>query len=274
MNIRTQILFLFLSIILLFNCRPNLPDTDQANFQKYYDEFDVSGSFVVFNLKNELYTFHNKEQFDKPFTPASTFKICNSLIGLETGIIENENFIIHWDSLPRQYPKWNKDTDLKEAFQNSTVWYFQELATRVGSDTMKFWLDKLHYGNADTSGGVDKFWLYGGLRITPAQQIDFLRKLVQNNLPLSQRTMNIVKEIMTFEETSSYTLKAKTGWGVQDNQDIGWFVGYLESNNNTYIFANCVQTNNPNNENFAKARIEITYKIITDLGIITSADKK
>ena len=264
--------------VVLFSCKSNQPDTNLNSFQKYYDEFEVSGSFVLYDIKNNQYTFHRKEQYERPFTPASTFKICNSLIGVEAGIIQDQNFIIPWDSVHRQYSKWNKDTNLKDAFQNSTVWYYQELATRVGGDKMKFWLDKLQYGNADTSGGITQFWLSGGLRITPAQQIDFLKKLIQNDLPLSQRTMDIVKGIMTYEEAANYIIKAKTGWGFQDNHDIGWFVGYLEAEDNTYIFANCVQTTNQNHKNFIKSRTDITYKILSDLGLLknetTATNKK
>jgi beta-lactamase class D len=34
--------------------------------------------------------------------------------------------------------------------------------------------DKLLFGNANTTGGKDKFLLSGGLRISPEKQIDFL----------------------------------------------------------------------------------------------------
>lgn len=245
---------------------PSAPDA--PNFQQHYDAHDVHGSFVLYDLQDETYTTYNNEQLDKPFTPASTFKVCNSLIGIETRIIEDQNFVIKWDSVPRQNPKWNKDTDLKEALKNSTVWYYQELATRVGADTMHYWLNKLEYGNADISGGLTTFWLTGGLRITPNQQIDFLTKLVRNNLPLSQRTMDIVKDMMVLEETPDYTLSGKTGWGTQHSQDIGWFVGFVESNGRTYVFANCIQTHDPTNPHFAKARIDIVSNILTDLGLI------
>ncbi|MBK8852777.1 MAG: class D beta-lactamase [Saprospiraceae bacterium] len=140
----------------------------------------MEGSFVLYDPQTAKYIFYNQDQYKQTFSPASTFKICNSLIGLETGLIQDENFIIPWDSVTRNLV-WDKDHDMKTAFANSTVWYYQELAKRVGGQKMKYWLDKTNYGNADTSGGIDRFWLTGGLRISPEQQIDFLKRLHDKN---------------------------------------------------------------------------------------------
>jgi beta-lactamase class D len=250
------------------NCHQNQTTETRVDFKKFYDQYKVDGSFVLFDQANDKYIFYNQSQFKHPFTPASTFKICNSLIGLETGVIKDENFVISWDSVTRQITAWNQDQDLKTAFKNSTVWYYQELARRVGGERMKYWLDKSNYGNADTSGGIDKFWLTGGLRITPEQQIDFLKRLHDNKLPFSQRSMDIVKKIMIAKDTLNYIVRAKTGWGDQDNQNIGWYVGYVETSNNVYYFANCIQSSSDDNQDFAKARIEILYQILTEMKIL------
>jgi len=225
---KQSILFLCLTVFGLTACKHQPTTESRDDFKKFYDQYKVDGSFVLYEQSNDKYIFYNQSQFRQPFTPASTFKICNSLIGLETGVIKDENFIIPWDSITRRIPAWNQDQDLKTAFKNSTVWYYQELARRVGGEKMKYWLDKANYGNADTSGGIDKFWLTGGLRITPEQQIDFLRRLHDNNLPFSQRSIDIVKNIMVARDTLDYIVRAKTGWGEQDETNIGWYVGYIE----------------------------------------------
>jgi len=262
---------LFLQIIIILDinyfCKGQSFET-REDFKQFYDQYDVMGSFVLYDLNNDKYIFYNQFQFKQEFTPASTFKICNSLIGLETGVIKDENYIIKWDSIQRRIPAWNQDQDLKSAFKNSTVWYYQELARRVGGERMKYWLDKANYGNADTSDGIDKFWLTGGLRITPEQQIDFLRRLHDNKLPFSQRSMDIVKNIMIVKDTLNYVVRAKTGWGFQNDVNIGWYVGYVEIKDNVYFFANCIQSSNEDNSDFAKARIEIVYKILAALNIL------
>lgn len=241
---------------------------NHPDFKKYYDKYKVSGSFLLFDQKKNQYIVYNQEQTKQQFTPASTFKICNSLIGLETGAIKDSNFIIKWDSVVRQNGNWNKDHDLKEAYKNSTVWYYQELARRVGGEKMKYWLDKAAYGNKDTTGGIDKFWLTGGLRITAEEQIDFLRRLCDDKLPFSKRTTDIVKSIMIDPTIPNCVFRAKTGWGSQGNEDIGWYVGYVEVKNRVYYFANCIQTTDFNNQDFAIARKEIVYQILRDLKIL------
>ena len=262
---RPLILLLTIAVFGLKACKQKQVTEVRTDFKKYYDQFKVDGSFVFYDPQAEKYIFYNQDQFEQTFSPASTYKICNSLIGLETGVIKDENFVIHWDSVTRENPNWNSDHDLKAAFKNSTVWYYQELARRVGGEKMKYWLEKANYGNADTSGGIDKFWLTGGLRISPKQQIDFLKRLHDNQLPFSERSENIVKSIMTVKDTLNYVISGKSGWGVQENKDIGWFVGYLEAKDKVYYFANCIQSTDLNNKDFAKARKDIVYLILDDL---------
>ena len=238
------------------------------DFKNHFEQYRVQGSFTLFDLKNNKWILCNQEQWKKPFIPASTFKICNSLIGLETGVIQDENFVMKWDGVDRSRPEWNKDHDLKSAFRNSTVWYYQELARRVGGERMKKWLDLIGYGNADTSGGIDMFWLSGGLRITPEQQVLFLKRLYEDKLPFSKRTMDIVKQIMVAKDTATYTLRAKTGWGDQGGQDIGWYVGYLQTKDNVIFFATCIQRPKSDELSFLNARIEITLNILRELKLL------
>ena len=183
-------------------------------------------------------------------------------------MIKDENFVIKWDGVVRPVVEWNADQDLKTAFKNSTVPYYQELARRVGGKRMKYWLNKAKYGNADTSGGIDRFWLSGGLRITPEQQIDFLRRLYKNDLPFSMKSIDIVKRIMIAQDTAGYTLRAKTGRSEQDGKNIGWYVGYLETESGACFFATCMQSADGENPDFGRARKEITMSILKALKLL------
>ena len=243
------------------------PDTADV-YRKYFDQYHVNGSFVLYDLNRDAYTYSNKNQFREEFIPASTYKICNSLIGLETGVIPDENYLMKWDSVKRQVPDWNRDHTMQSAFKYSVVWYYQELARRVGAAKEKYWLDKARYGNADTTGGIDRFWLTGKLRITPEQQIDFLKRLCKNELPFSHRSTDIVKKIMIAEQTPEYILRSKTGWSEQDGVAIGWCVGYVEKGGDVYFFATCIQSTRPDDTDFGKARIDITRNILKDLKIL------
>ena len=268
MRIRRILTGISLLVLLASVSRPQSKGEVREDFKKYFDAFKVEGSFALYDLKNDLYMFCNEAQFKQPFIPASTFKICNSLIGLETGVIKDESFVIKWDGVVRQVVDWNKDQDMKAAFRNSTVPYYQELARRVGGKRMKFWLDKAKYGNADTSGGIDRFWLSGGLRITPEQQIKFLVRLYKNDLPFSTKSIDIVKKIMIAQDTIGFVLRAKTGWSEQDSKSIGWYVGYLETGVGTYFFSTCIQCADQENPDFAKARREITLSILKTLKLL------
>lgn len=262
-----------LVVCMLSACKKNHTTEIRDDFKKYYDQFQVEGSFALYDQRQDKYILYNQDQFKQTFSPASTFKICNSLIGLETGVIKDEHFVIPWDSVVRN-PVWDKDHDMKTAFENSTVWYYQEVARRVGGTQMKYWLDKARYGNADTSGGIDHFWLTGGLQISPQQQIDFLKRFHDNELPFSQRSVDIVKRVMIVKDTLNYTIRGKTGWGGHGKKDIGWFVGYIETNqHDVFYFTNCVQIDSDklNDVNraisFDNSRREIVYKILDELNL-------
>ena len=266
---KKQLPILFLLLILIstssFN---NLPkEIIRNDFKKFYDKYNVQGSFVIYNRNKDVYTYYNKEQTSQPFTPASTFKICNTLISLDSKVIDDENVVIKWDGKERQNSAWNHDTNMRDAFKNSTVWFYQELARRVGEKRMNELIKKAHYGNYDISGGIDAFWLTGGLRVTPNQQIDFLRKLQSGKLPFSKSSMDILKDIMIVDNKPSYVIRAKTGSGKQDGKYVGWYVGYVTTKDNVFYFSNCIQTTEKNPD-FNIARIEISNVILDEIGIL------
>jgi beta-lactamase class D len=224
------------------------------------------GAFVLYDLKGNRYIRYNPERCAEWFIPASTFKIMNSLIGLETGVIPDANYVIKWDGAKYDIPSWNQDHTLRTAIQNSVVWYYQELARRVGEKRMQQYVDVAHYGNQDISGKIDTFWLEGRLRISAEEQVEFLKRLYKGELPFSQRSMNIVKEILVLEKTETYQLSGKTGSGQRITPHVGWFVGYLETKSNVYIFAANIESPGTDG-NGDKAR-EIARNILQDLGLL------
>ena len=259
-----------LLLIVSASFKPKQKEEIRNDFKEFFDANNADGSFVLYNQNADSYTYYNKPLTTEMYSPASTFKICNSLIGLETGVIKDANFVIPWDSVQRSYYLWNQDTNLRMAFQNSNIWYYQELARRVGGEKMNYWLKKSHYGNTDTTGGIDHFWLTGGLRVSPKQQIEFLKALRNNKLAFSQRSMDIVKDIMIAKDTLGYVVRAKTGWGDDATKYIGWYVGYIEKDGNVYYFSTCMLTRGLDDTYIRAARKEITYSILNKLNIIST----
>jgi beta-lactamase class D len=236
----------------------------KPELEKYFQGF--KGAFVLYDVNSNRYIRYNPEQCTERFLPASTFKIMNSLIGLETGVILDENYVIKWNGTKYDIPSWNQDHTLKTAIQNSVVWYYQELARRVGKEKMQQYVDAANYGNKDISNQIDTFWLEGGLRISAEEQIGFLKRLYKSELPFSQRSMNIVKEILTLEKTETYRLSGKTGSVQRVTPHVGWFVGYLEAKGNVYIFATNIGS--PGSEGDGNKAKEITRNILQGLGLL------
>ncbi len=233
-------------------------------------------AFVVYDLKNNRYVRFNEPRCRERFSPKSTFKIPNSLMGLETGVIRDADFVIAWDR--RKYPPqenwnqepfnhWAQDQTLHSAIKYSVVWYYRELALRVGQARMGKLVAALHYGNQNVSGALADFWLNGTLQISADEQVEFLTAFYTERLPVAKRTLEIVKDILTLERMPSYTLSGKTGGGaIAEGKYIGWFVGYLETGGNVYLFAT-----NLEGASFAEIRdqrIELTKRALTALGYL------
>jgi beta-lactamase class D len=218
-------------------CTRNSSSEDDS-LKKYFDEAGVLGCFGLFDNGQGHITVYNLSRYrDSSYTPASTFKIVNSLIGLQTGKITDEKMVIKWDGVKRWNPDWNKDLTMSEAFKVSAVNYYQEIARRIGRDTMKKWIDSLGYGNKNITGPIDSFWLNNHLKITPDEQLGLVKKLYFNQLPFYNRTQEIVRQVMLREENTNYKLSYKTGWGNKENgNEIGWVVGWIEENNHPYFF--------------------------------------
>jgi beta-lactamase class D len=240
------------------------------DLQQYFK--GLEGCFVLYDLKSDRYVRYNEERCRRRFSPFSTFKIPNSLIGLETGVIKDAEFVITWDRT--KYPPgswdsepfkhWGQDQSLRSAIKYSVVWYYRELASRVGDARMNQWLEKFGYGNRDASGGIDLFWQNSSLRISADEQVEFLKAFYQGRLPVSKRSLEIVKEIITLERTDSYKLSGKTGGGPLGERALGWFVGYLETKGNVYFFA--LNIEGSNFLAIRDERINLTKRILAGLG--------
>jgi beta-lactamase class D len=227
-----------------------------------------TGAFVLYDRNANRYIRYNPERCAEQFLPASTFKILNALIGLETGVIPDENFVIKWDGRHYDIPAWNQDHSLKTALQNSVVWYFQELARRVGAQSMRQYVEAAGYGNKDISGQIDSFWLDGALRISADEQVEFLKRFYQNDLPFSQRSLTIVKTLLVLEKADSYQLSGKTGSVQRVNIHTGWFVGYLETDGNLYFFATNLESSDPNGLANGQLAQKINRNILQSLALL------
>jgi len=252
-------------IVILNSCSVNQAKIDNS-LKKYFDSAKADGCFSMVNNQTGAVTVYNMKLDTQRFLPASTFKIVNSLIGLETGRITDEKMMIKWDGIKRWNQDWNKDLTMTEAFKVSAVNYYQEVARRIGRDTMKQWIDTLHYGNMNISSPIDSFWLNNTLKISPDEQLGLVKKLYFDKLPFQKRTQQIVRDVMLQEANTQYKLSYKTGWGFDEMQNaIGWIVGWIEENRHVYFFVTFVKSPDKNID-MISSRMKILKNILTQYG--------
>ena len=241
-------LALFALLSILLSCsqpvqKPDAPANDtrrteviRPDFWQILDSANVVGSVLVYDPQTNTVYSNDFQRCDKGYLPASTFKIPNSIIALETGVVENDSNIFKWDGEKRRLAAWEQDLIFRDAFQVSCVPCYQEIARKIGVQRMKQWLDTLRYGNMVVdSATIDLFWLEGESTITMNQQLDFLQRLYNRQLPIKERTREIMKRLMLIESNDSWTFSGKTGWAIRNGNNIGWFVGYLEKGESVFF---------------------------------------
>lgn len=233
---------------------------------KAFTDIGTEGTFVMLETKKNRITVVNAERHKKDFLPASTFKIPNALIALETGVVKDaEHPVFKWDGVKRQLEAWNKDQTLRSGFRASAVWQFQEIARQVTATRMRVYISQFGYGNRNIGGNEDSFWLDGKLRISALQQVEFLERFYIGKLPVHPKNAGIVKDIMFLEKIGNAILRGKTGWIPSGDDKIGWLVGWVERGEEVYIFALNLD---PNEEKHVAARTAIAKSLLAQLGAL------
>ncbi len=258
----------------LYACSPNNVKQDKS-LEKFFTENKVEGCFALMDNASGKFTVYNLSRYrDSSYLPASTFKIVNSLVGLQTGKISNDSMVIKWDGVERKVADWNKDLNMYDAFRVSSVYYYQEVARRIGKDTMQLWLDSLKYGaKTDTEkvvlkSAIDSFWLDNSIKITPDQQLGLVKRLYFDQLPFFKSYQEVVKRAMLFESNTNYRLGYKTGWGFKENGNaIGWVVGWVEENNHPYFFVVNIESADKDFD-MRTVRMKILKGILQQLGFL------
>lgn len=227
-------------LLLLATCSP-AAETNRA-VERVFGGYD--SCFLLTDADGRVLVSVGGWKLARRLPPCSTFKVPNAIIGLDTGVIPDERHVIRWDGVKRRFEEWNQDLDLQNAVKVSAVWYFQELARRVGAERMQAYVDRFAYGNRDLSAGLTEFWLEKSLKINAFEQIHFLSRLVKEQLPVSRRAQRIAKELIVHERAGDDVVAGKTGSGgdpVRKIARLGWYVGYVVKGGRTYLFAANIQ---------------------------------
>lgn len=258
----------FLLAAVIFLCFPVVTVAWEENpeIAALFTQSHIEGSFVCYDVTGKKLIGYNQTRAETRYTPASTFKIANSLIGLSTGAVKNVDEILPYKGPAEPFiPEWTRDMGLREAIRISNVPIYQELARRIGLQRMREGLVQLDYGNQETGDVVDKFWLEGPLKISALEQTKFLSRLAQDNLPLPKYVQKGVREILLLEQGKEWKLYGKTGWQNAPGSGIGWWVGWMEKKGHIYVFALNIDINKHSD---AVERIRLGKACLEILGLL------
>lgn len=254
---------LFLVIFsLLFSAHALAED---SAITKRFAQSGIEGTMVISSLHSGQTFIHNELRAKRRFSPASTFKILNTLIALEESVISGKDALLKWGGHHYDLPDWNRDHTLETAFKVSCVWCFQELARRVGAEKYRHYLHQSAYGELREPFEETTFWLDGSLKISAVEQVEFLKKVYQRTLPFKTSAYETLRQIMLVEQKPTFTLCAKTGWATKITPQVGWYVGYVETLHEVWFFATNLEIRN---EKDLPIRQELTRKVLQEKGII------
>jgi beta-lactamase class D len=206
---------------------PDAAIEERADLARHFTAAGTPGTFALFDATTSKLTVVNGKRAAQRFVPASTYKIPNSLIALETGAVKDIDEVLPCGGKPQRRKEWERDMNLRDAIRVSNLPVYQGVARRIGMARMNEWIARLHYGNEALGPAVDRFWLDGPLKISAIEQARFLARLALKQLPLSARAQEMVHDITLVEKTATHALHAKTGWYHKPPVSMGWWVGWI-----------------------------------------------
>lgn len=246
-----------------YQWKSSLENISYVDFSKYFGKYE--GSFVLYDLENDIWSIHDIEHATLRVAPDSTYKIYDALFGLEEGVITPEDSFIAWNGKNYPFETWNSDQTLQSAMTSSVNWYFQAIDEQLASTNIRNYIQQIGYGNENVSGRLSTYWLESSLKISPVEQVKLLTKLQNNSLGFSSENINAVKDSICIFSSDTVKFYGKTGTGRIDGQDVnGWFIGYIETINNTYFFATNIGADSDATGSNAT---EITMSILSDMNI-------
>lgn len=236
-------------LLLLCGCATNTPAPTQSksSFSIPYETHERGCMIIAHPDQQTSWINDNATQCKQPRSPCSTFKLPHAMIALEHGVLQ-PNERVPWDGVKRMFDAWNQPQTLRTALRYSTVWFFQRLARLIGEETMTLALRKMAYGNWDTRGGIDRFWLGSSLRVHVAHQLQFLKHAHALKVPGidAKHVQTVWQALDVVSPSTNLTLQGKTGSCVlKDDDNHGWFVGRVTHQKQTYVFAHLLISSKP-----------------------------
>ncbi|MBV1775913.1 class D beta-lactamase [Burkholderiaceae bacterium DAT-1] len=243
---------------------------EMPELKRCFGNGKIQGTFVLYEPATQTLTEYNSKRAQQRFVPASTYKILNSLIGLETGVIKSVDQVFPWDGKHYWNSDWEQDLTLREAMKYSAVPVYQRIARDIGLARMQAGVTSANFGNGHIGQVVDRFWLDGPLAISAEEQAQFVTRLAMKQLPFSEANQLAVRDILRQDADTTYSLFAKTGWAQSSKQDLGWWVGWVEDAKGIHAFALNMDMDEKRHIE-AETRKQVGRACLRQLGVIPEA---
>nr|WP_193213317.1 class D beta-lactamase [Luteolibacter marinus] len=241
---------------------------ESAAAAKAFEREEVSGTFVVLDVGSGQLSGHDEKRAKTRYVPASTYKIPNTLIGLQAGSVKSVDEVLPYGGKPQSFEAWEHDMSLRDAIKISCVPIYQELARRTGLEVMQAGVTKLGYGNGDIGTKVDRFWLDGPLKISAVEQVRFLARLAAGELPFPPGLQQATRDIVKLESGEGWALFGKSGWENAPDPGIGWWVGWVENRGKVHAFALNMDMNGAGD---AAKREALGREILAAMGLLEAS---
>lgn len=250
-------LVVFAFLVPLFTTSPLF--ANDSDIGALFAKRGVEGTMILSSLDGSIEYVYNRQRSEKRYLPASTFKILHSLIALDEKVLAHEYETIEWDGKDKGWSRWNNDQSLSTALPDSCVWFYQEITHHLTNSRYLSHLQKSQYGNAKTGPDLSTFWLDGELAISAREQIEFLKKLYTHELPYLDDHISLVQKLLLVDSQAGHTVRAKTGWAMRIEDQHGWYVGYVEKEDEVWFFALNIDINSKDDGRYRK---EIAYEAL------------
>lgn len=221
--------------------------------ERVFQKRGISGTFVMFDTAADTMLVWNEERAKQRFAPAETFRIANAIIGLDVGAVKSIDDFVPYEVTQyttseavrpfiygggrERASEWNRQMELRKAIRMSSTPIFRKLARLVGEERMRAGITKLAYGNMEIGHEVNRFWRDGSLQISAVEQAEFLARLAQGRLPVTLKALEQTKELTLREKTAVHKLHFKSGLLSPTGPRVGWWVGWIERENEVFSFA-------------------------------------
>lgn len=218
---------------------------------------------------------------DEEVTPASTFKIAIALMGLDAGLLQDEHSpaLPFREGYPDWRPEWRQTINPSSWIKYSVVWYSQQVTQKLGPARFQDYVRAFHYGNEDVSGdpgkhnGLTRAWLSSSLKISPHEQLAFLEKLLNRQLPVSSHALDTTRAITRIDPADGWEMHGKTGTGAPIGADgtrdeahsYGWFVGWARKGAQVIVFARLIQDDGQASEKNEPAGVRARAALLAEL---------